>query len=296
MPQPFTRASWWELFLLFRCFKQHGPTSISESLRSAKLFSQTLPGFQCHVTQGRWYFELQHVHIEKGKIGVALCGDLVSFQEPQVLRLKKKDGWYLGAYISTKTLNTPKLYCWNGSLVVLRNIFTVTYYSQEGRNYAYNSRNTHHAGFSAAFQLQFYSTSAWFSSETACDLVPQMSRESLQGNDFVVMGNHSCSSAPNKRTPVLPHILDRTEMISDDRNATDSLQVTWISDSRPWKNDSTIGVALDCDAATAQLATGRAVWCCVNIATIRENQRHIHFVSGRLWMCVLSSLGRSNPK
>ena len=46
------------------------------------------------------------------------------------------------------------------------------------------------------------------------------------------------------------------------------LQVIWISDSRPWKNDSTIGVALDCDAATAQLVTGhRAVWC-VNIATI----------------------------
>lgn len=34
-----------------------------------------------------------------------------------------------------------------------------------------------------------------------------------------------------------------------------NLQVTWISDSRPWKTDSTIGVALDCDAGTARLVT-----------------------------------------
>ena len=86
--------------------------SLVTALLSAKLFSQTLPGFQCHITQGRWYFELQHVHIEKGKIGVALCGhNLVSSQEPQVLRLKKKDWWYLVAYTSTKIFKMPKVYC-----------------------------------------------------------------------------------------------------------------------------------------------------------------------------------------
>ncbi|CAK9056563.1 Poly [ADP-ribose] polymerase 1 (PARP-1) (ADP-ribosyltransferase diphtheria toxin-like 1) (ARTD1) (DNA ADP-ribosyltransferase PARP1) (NAD(+) ADP-ribosyltransferase 1) (ADPRT 1) (Poly[ADP-ribose] synthase 1) (Protein poly-ADP-ribosyltransferase PARP1) [Durusdinium trenchii] len=47
--------------------------------------------FLCHLTQGRWYFELQHVHIQDGKIGVALCKD--PMRAPEVTWISDTRPW-----------------------------------------------------------------------------------------------------------------------------------------------------------------------------------------------------------